>query len=829
MADDDKIRLVSHTHPSPGWEPSDAPVALSAGTVLAARYDIRQTLGRGGMGIVFLAHDRVLREDVALKVLRPEYAAERRWTDRLAREVRLARQIRHPNVCRIFDFEEADGHTFIVMELAPGGTLRSELEGGMMRARSLAARVADARAIVAGLTAIHDAGVVHRDVNPQNVLRMADGRLVVSDFGLAVGVGETTTSIQGGTVAYMSPEVVRGGRASFESDVWSLGVVLHEVVFGQKPNWRSPTSFELEAPAVGRQFTREEAAVLQACRDCTTADRARRPRRAGDVAARLAGRGQRSTRRWRRAFVYGGLALALAVGGALTLHRAPPSASNAHPNPPAPDLIVPTGEPADWTDVSKVLLTVNERVRCLVVLPDRRTVRLVWGARAHAEDVDVTTGRHGASPLVTAAYQEGCPDLSRDGSRLLFQGYSGDGRAFAYVSRRSDGAHAEPVVPIDDPSVLSDPKWLPDGASFVFDSDLQHAGVYSLNRKRATILPYVTRANLVTFFRYVVGETVFIEAVEDGQTGPQFVGFKWPWLSEQFRFRLPKFALDLSSSDGRAFYLSYVDDAPVADVIRIEPSRREARRVGFVRDMQSRFFSSVVGGAVLVANRYSEDLWATNSHGISAQVTHSGDVSAAVRCGADFLIDRHINGIIRLERIAANGSVIAQVTAGPDDGIPACSADGTEWFFSRFGTSEAGTYRCTAAGCTRLLDIPSVGNDVSPDGKRLLYLASSGSGPRVRWMTIDGKTVRDVSDSETTCSPGWSSPTTIWVSRRLAGRLIWTEVDADTAAPTGKVHPGRKSCLDGADDPDSPVHSDVRIVTRVTSQLRFIPADKLTR
>ena len=158
------------------------------------------------------------------------------WAARLAREVKLARQIQHPNVCRVFDFEQADGRAFLVMELAEKGSLRDELRSGELAARPLADRIADARAVASALAAIHAAGIVHRDLSPQNMLRMGDGRLVLSDFGLATDASENT-SIHGGTVAYMAPEVVLGGKASVASDIWSLGVVMHEMVFGAKPRW----------------------------------------------------------------------------------------------------------------------------------------------------------------------------------------------------------------------------------------------------------------------------------------------------------------------------------------------------------------------------------------------------------------------------------------------------------------------------------------------------------------------------------------------------------------------------------------------------------------
>jgi serine/threonine protein kinase len=161
----------------------------------------------------------------------------------------------------VFDFEQADGRVFLVMELAAGGTLRNELQGDVIRRRPLAARLADAHAITAGLAAIHDCGIVHRDLSPQNVLRMSDGRLVLSDFGLATDCSENSTSVHGGTVAYMAPEVVRGGHASFASDVWALGVVMHEAVFGARPRWRDVGSFELLEPELGRRLEAPERGI----------------------------------------------------------------------------------------------------------------------------------------------------------------------------------------------------------------------------------------------------------------------------------------------------------------------------------------------------------------------------------------------------------------------------------------------------------------------------------------------------------------------------------------------------------------------------------------
>src|SRR5215471_3709856 len=120
---------------------------IRQGMVLAGRYAIEQIIGRGGSGVVVRAHDRDLRAQVAIKIVRAELAGQRVWTERLAREVRLARQINHPNVCRVFDFGQAGAYPFLIMELAGRGTLRDEIARGEVQARPLEGRLSDARTL----------------------------------------------------------------------------------------------------------------------------------------------------------------------------------------------------------------------------------------------------------------------------------------------------------------------------------------------------------------------------------------------------------------------------------------------------------------------------------------------------------------------------------------------------------------------------------------------------------------------------------------------------------------------------------------------------------
>jgi serine/threonine-protein kinase len=301
-------------------------VALVTGAIIDNRYQIEAVLGQGGSGAVFRAWDRVLGEAVAMKILHPERAEEKSWIKRLAREVKVARAIRHPNVCRVFDLGHADGHWFVTMELATGGTLRQLLReesgrysnagrdaereqdqkqkqeqeqeqehepgrdqapGSDRSGRPLGERLVDARALCAGLAAIHAVGIIHRDVTPQNVLRMKDGRLVLSDFGLAIE-GNDNTTIHGGTPAYMPPEALMGERSDQRSDVWQLGTILHEILFGRRPEFeRKREGLVMKSP-LSPEASAVEEELARLCGDCLLPDRAQRPPTAMAVAGRLA-------------------------------------------------------------------------------------------------------------------------------------------------------------------------------------------------------------------------------------------------------------------------------------------------------------------------------------------------------------------------------------------------------------------------------------------------------------------------------------------------------------------------------------------------------------
>ena len=213
-------------------------IPIRHGMVLGGRYTIEKVLGRGGSGVVVRAHDRDLKVAVAIKIVRAELAGEQVWAARLAREVKLARQIQHPHVCRVFDFQHADGRVFLVMELASKGTLRDEIRVGA--AEGAAAGGADRRRARGVVGAGGDSSGRDRPPRPDAAEPAAHGRRARRADGLRSGDRHARRGVHRARrhVSYMAPELLRGGRSSVGSDLWALGTVMHEIVFGEKPRWR---------------------------------------------------------------------------------------------------------------------------------------------------------------------------------------------------------------------------------------------------------------------------------------------------------------------------------------------------------------------------------------------------------------------------------------------------------------------------------------------------------------------------------------------------------------------------------------------------------------
>ncbi|REF34835.1 Stk1 family PASTA domain-containing Ser/Thr kinase [Thermasporomyces composti] len=208
------------------------------GRLLGGRYRVGRRIARGGMATVYEARDNRLDRTVAVKVLHANFADDADFVRRFQREARSAARLSHPNVVAVFDQGSDDGVPYLTMEYVPGGTLRQLLREEVRLSPDRALTILDQ--ILQALAAAHQAGLVHRDVKPENVLLGEDGSIKVADFGLARAVsGHTNTATQGllmGTVSYLAPEQVTHGVADARADVYAAGIMLYEMLVGAKPH-----------------------------------------------------------------------------------------------------------------------------------------------------------------------------------------------------------------------------------------------------------------------------------------------------------------------------------------------------------------------------------------------------------------------------------------------------------------------------------------------------------------------------------------------------------------------------------------------------------------
>jgi predicted Ser/Thr protein kinase len=317
------------------------------------QFRVEARLGKGGLGVVYRAYDEKLKRAVALKVLADTSSMA---GAHLLEEARAAASLTHPSIAAIHDVQHQDGVTFIVMELVPGTTLRAEIDRGPIDPTTVTGYACD---IAAGLARAHASGIVHRDLKPENVMVTPDGTAKILDFGLAREApeaappsGEAGVTGIAGTPAYMAPEQARGGRVDARADVFSLGVVLYEMLAGKRPFARPRTGEllgsgerRLVAP-LGSVAPRTPEELVRIVELCLAMDRGSRFANGGDVldALRSLDRppptpsvlapASRSSRTRRLAAVVGAAVL-LAVGAIVvvlrTIHGSPVAAPMALP------------------------------------------------------------------------------------------------------------------------------------------------------------------------------------------------------------------------------------------------------------------------------------------------------------------------------------------------------------------------------------------------------------------------------------------------------------------------------------------------------------------
>ena len=209
---------------------------ITKGQKINDRYQIIRTIGEGGMANVYLAYDTILDRNVAVKILRGDLANDEKFVRRFQREAISASSLNHPNIVEMYDVGEDDGKYFIVMEYLEGQTLKSLIK---RRGHLTLAEVIDIMLqLTSGLACAHDSYIIHRDIKPQNVLILEDGKVKITDFGIAMALNSnelTQTNSVMGSVHYLPPEQANGSGASIKSDIYSLGILMYELLTGKLP------------------------------------------------------------------------------------------------------------------------------------------------------------------------------------------------------------------------------------------------------------------------------------------------------------------------------------------------------------------------------------------------------------------------------------------------------------------------------------------------------------------------------------------------------------------------------------------------------------------
>ena len=808
---------------------------VQPGDLLAGRYQVEAIIGKGGSGVVLRAFDRVSATVVAVKVLKPGLTHDPRWEKRFQRELRLGRPIRHPNVCRIFDIGDADGYRFLTMEFATGGTLR-DLVKKNQPLRPLPERLADAAGVIAGLTAIHSAGIVHRDVKPDNMLRMEDGRLVLSDFGLATDLPDSTmVSVFVGTPHYMAPEVREGDPATTRSDVWSLGVVLHEIFFGKRPEKRSARSMSgVSKTSTASTSSTFERAMLALSTKCLANDPADRPEDARAV-ERLFETARRSPGamlwpRTRRRLALGAVAAgAIALFGVGTRAYLRSRAPEALPSVRIQRL-VNTGEPADWTNVAKVVASVPGHVHCFSLV-DSDTVQVIWGNPRKAEHINVHSGARRPSSLVGEAYSDGCPDLSRDKRELLFTASTAGGGAEIRRSTNPEGRNANVVTP------GWDPVWLTNGEEFAYSIDGAHAAVFSLPTMKFRLLTdpglgsqqsimgksVSTRSDAVAMMFYG-NDNQTVVAVHDG------VGHG----------RLRTFAI----SGARNFRFAPSDNLFIAPLGTQSPLTVLDWRKGTFRNIgryaDTDLVDAVISGpvAAALARRRSQDVWLYDGSGKRRLTTDGNNSGASISPKGELLLVRPGPGSGLSIWWRKSEGVLKQMTTGESDTMPEFSPDGNSWVYVDYVRRTIMLCTTATAQCRAIRrdELLPVWPKFSPDGSKIAYVRMGAVSQVVAFSISDGREWA-LGGTHWQCPPVWSSPSDVWTFEGSAGRYAWVEKEMGTGLRTGRRLEMTASQSAASDDLDcwpkevdvtSPFFRKVRVETEETSSILRLPSSELS-
>jgi len=396
----------------------------------------------------------------------------------------------------------------------------------------------------------------------------------------------------------------------------------------------------------------------------------------------------------------------------------------------------------------------------------------------------------------------------------VFQGYDKGGRPVVFVSQSADGAQARAVSPSASPTMVTEPRWLANDA-VVFSPDDGHVAVVQMSSGMVTILPdHSSLAEAWAGWRIGGGGILASVVAPDGSNHIRL--FSWPGLKLRSAFTVGGLIVDCAYARSRL----YCSDVGERALLAFDIDRARVTRIASIRDQEVTYVMPWEKQFVFVTRRLKSEAWLARETVPTRRLTSEGWTEDAADCGdRGYLVAKRAGADLRIVRITADGAQTILTGGHFDDGVD-CSKVTDDWYVTRAAPGEHGLFHCVGTSCDRILDGVASQPSLSPDGRRVAYLANGGRGMLVRWIPSSGGETHDVAVSEGGCRPGWSSNSTLWISRRIQGRPLWTEVEADTGRATGRTAPSANDCQEGSPDPLSPVRPDIRMVVERISQLR---------
>lgn len=708
-------------------------------------YTILSLLGRGGMGEVYLARDEKLERKVAVKLLPAFLTAQSDWRERFGREARAAAAIPHPNIAHIYEVGEAGGLPYIAMEYVAGKSLRSYLRENHRLSESQAVKIATQ--IASALAAAHAGGIVHRDIKPENIVLRDDGYAKVLDFGIAkfgenVVSGGDEKKLIVGTPRYMSPEQIRGDEVDERADVWSLGVILYEMLAGKTPfpDRERQQIFSENPLELNKAQAKISAPVRKILRRALEKNKENRYQSATEMLRDLRNISNANTPSGAERWLLGVTALLLmaAIAGATVYFLNRWEKQNSSNVPPR---------------LATTKLTETGRAVCAAISPDARRAayaleengqQSIWIKNLDSSDAPTQI----APPSAESDFEGACLAFSPDGNQIYYGVYesgsldgklyrvaatggepefllneidspvsfSPDGARMVYlvvkedeeklVTADADGKNQKDIIVRHRPQILSHeghPSWSPDGKTIAF------SGGISAGKRLLFVSLYDVASgaekNLTTEPFYDVN-----------QTG---------WMPDG------KSLIAIARQEGDNLRHLYRVGFPGGEVVRLTEDFYDYSLISFART-QNKF--------VTVAAEDEARIWLTNAEGNQARQISSGKNDSQ---GLAWLDNERIvfgsltNKNWELWEVNASGEDLRQMTNDPAfDTDPAASADGK---FIVFTSNRAGIYNLwrmnlESGETTRLTT--GTGEyypQISPDGKWAVYHRTSPGEPVTVW------------------------------------------------------------------------------------------------